>query len=97
MVLCRSNPANCGISRFVASQAQLSERTAAVTVEAEARQTSATQLRDALTELAAAQTSASEAARDRDRAREQHADAQKQVTSSAAAHGAVEDPGCSLT
>ena len=48
--------------------------------EAEARQASATQLRDALTELAAAQSSASEAARDRDRATEQHADAQKQVT-----------------
>jgi len=50
-----------------------------VAVEAEARQTSATQLRDALSELVAAQNNAQEAARDRDRAREQHADAQKQV------------------
>ena len=72
-------------------QAQLSERSAAVAVEADARQASATQLRDALTELAAAQSSASEAARDRDRAREQHADAQKQVT---VRHRANDDPGC---
>ena len=60
-------------------QADLEERRTALAGAEAARQALSTELATAHAELAEARGSAAEAGRDRDRAREQHADAQKQV------------------